>query len=89
MYEDSHGQDATIFITSSLLGMGWGSNLEITGAHEEGHNQGLGDCDPNNPKWPCTADVTNTVMWEGLDARQPHSPTACDILNANSWRALR
>jgi hypothetical protein len=88
MSSDSHGQYDVMYIASNKLGIGWGSSLAIIGAHEEGHNQMLGDCDPTSILG-CSATVTNTVMWSNFDASQPHFPTACDVINSNMYLAYK
>jgi hypothetical protein len=67
--------------------------LQMTGAHEEGHNQMLDDCHPGAPSgtpgWQCTAsDQSKTVMWWVGDPSNPVSPMPCDMDWATIYRYI-
>jgi hypothetical protein len=67
--------------------------LQMTGAHEEGHNQMLDDCHPGappgTPGWQCTAsDQSKTVMWWVGDPSNPVSPMPCDMDWATIYRYI-
>lgn len=79
LYTTANGQYSVMYISATILGNA--NYLTSAGAHEEGHNHSLGNCDPN--LGTCTAtNQGQTVMWYQNITGRPLMPTTCDILNS-------
>jgi hypothetical protein len=63
------------------------NDREIYGVHEEGHRQGLGDCNAQTCPTP-NYDETKTVMWGVHKSDQPTFPTSCDDIWASFYALI-